>query len=151
MSHSDNSSEIMSLQKKDGFLSDSSIPSSFFRASRRKFSGKTKKHVSFYGIDVKQKVSTSRGEKKGKEVNTSISRKSLNPQPAPHGEKRRVWNAVTWQPSLTAISESLRSEEWWRCSFFPHIIWSCYANASILTRWHTLFPHFDSFQVLGSL
>lgn len=60
MSHSDNSSEIMSLQKKDGFLSDSSITSSCFRASRRKFSGKTKKHVSFYGIDVKQKVSTSR-------------------------------------------------------------------------------------------
>nr|POE61411.1 hypothetical protein CFP56_44037 [Quercus suber] len=35
MSHSDNSSEIMSLQKKDGFLSDSSITSSCFRASRR--------------------------------------------------------------------------------------------------------------------
>ena len=90
MSHSDNSSEIMSLQKKDGFLSDSSIPSSCFRARRRKFRGKTKKDVSFYGIDVKQKVTTSRGEKKGKEVNTSISRKSSNPQPAPHGEKRRV-------------------------------------------------------------
>ena len=111
MSHSDNSSEIMSLQKKDGFLSDSSITSSCFRASRRKFSGKTKKHVNFYGIDVKQKVSTSKGEKKSKEGNTSISRKNLNPQAAPHGEKRRVRNAVTWQPSLTAISESPRSEE----------------------------------------
>ena len=109
MSHSDNSSEIMSLQKKDGFLSDSSITSSCFRASRRKFSGKTKKHVNFYGIDVKQKVSTSKGEKKSKEGNTSISRKSLNPQA--DGEKRRVRNAVTWQPSLTTISESLRSEE----------------------------------------
>lgn len=111
MSDSDNSSEIMSLEKKDGFLSDSSITSSCFSASRKKFSGKTKKHVSFYGIDVKQKVITSRGEKKGKEGNTSISRKSLNPQPLPHREKRRVRNAVTWQPSLTAISESLGSEE----------------------------------------
>lgn len=69
MSDSDNSSEIcvnsfMSLEKKDGFLSDSSITSSCFSASRKKFSGKTKKHVSFYGIDVKQKVITSEERRK---------------------------------------------------------------------------------------
>lgn len=43
-------------------------------------------------------------EKKGKEGENS--RRSSNPQPE-HGRKRGIRNAVTWQPSLTSICESM--------------------------------------------
>ena len=98
------SAEIVSLQK-DGISSD--LINTCFSASRKK-SG-CKKHVTFRGIDVKRKVGTCMGEKKGKEGDNA--RKSLNPKSKSHGEKRRVWNVVTWQPSLTAISESQGNDE----------------------------------------
>lgn len=54
----------------------------------------SKKHVAFTGIDVKHKV-----------CQMDMSRKTSNPEKS-HVGRRRVRNHVTWQPTLTSITES---------------------------------------------
>ncbi|BFG25884.1 hypothetical protein CerSpe_121580 [Prunus speciosa] len=56
-----------------------------------------KKHVTFSGIDVKHRY-------KAGEMEHSTSSESSSSQS--HGRKRTVRSAMTWQPSLTAITEA---------------------------------------------
>ncbi|CAL9013508.1 unnamed protein product [Prunus brigantina] len=76
-----------------GELSDSSSTCSSI--GRQKSVGK--KHVTFTGIDVKHRY-------KAGEMEHSTSSESSSSQS--HGRKRTVRSAMTWQPSLTAITEA---------------------------------------------
>ncbi|KAL6287151.1 hypothetical protein ACE6H2_011541 [Prunus campanulata] len=80
-----------------GELSDSSSICSII--GRQKSVGK--KHVTFSGIDVKHRY-------KAGEMEHSTSSESSSSQS--HGRKRTVGSAMTWQPSLTAITEARRAD-----------------------------------------